>query len=104
MAAKRDYRQVTKDPIIDLIRGEAQREGFVKGGAYKKIEDENEKRNISVLARDAGVSDTTLRNWFGGQTRRPQGFTSRLVLEALGVTTRFQRRDGTFIKLKSATS
>lgn len=99
--AKRDYRHVTKDPILDVIRTEAQREGFIKGGAHRSIaQDEAEKRNVQMLSKDSGVSDTTLRNWFGGKTRRPQGFTSRLVLQALGVSTEYRRRDGSVIKMK----
>lgn len=92
----RDYRQIKKDPIIDLIRTEAQREGYVKGGGFKGTE--NEKRNIGMLAKDSGISDTTLRNWFGGKTKRPQSLSTRFVLEALGVSIRYYRSNGTQIR------
>lgn len=94
----RDYRHITKDPIIDLIRTEAQREGFIKGGAHKI--DDGQKRNIGVLAKDSGVSDSTIRNWFFGKTKRPQSLSTRFVLEALGVSIRYFRANGTQIKRK----
>lgn len=96
--AKRDYRQITKDPIIDMMRTEAQREGFIKGGGQATS---LEKNNISTLATNAGVSDSTIRNWFFGDTKRPQSFTTRLVLEALGVSVRYVRADGSVIRQKA---
>lgn len=97
--AKRDYRQIKKDPLIDLMRTEAQKGGFIRGGTHTTKADQ--KHSIATLARDSGVSDTTIRNWFFGDTKRPQGFTSRLVLESLGIRTQYVRSDGTVIRQKS---
>lgn len=55
-----------KDPVIDYLR--------------------NAKVGIktSKLARDSGVSATTIANWFGGKTRKPQFATVVAVARAMG--------------------
>jgi hypothetical protein len=96
-----DYRHIKKDPIIDLIRTEAQREGFLKGGTHRTIsEDDNQKRSIKALSDDSGISSTTLYNWFKGKTKRPQSLSTRFVLEALGVRVQYVRANGNIIKAK----
>lgn len=84
--AKQDYRFIDKDPIIDMIRTEAQRHGPLKGG------------QIERLAEESGVSSGTIRNWFFGETKRPQSLSTRFVLEALGVTIKYVREDGSTIR------
>jgi hypothetical protein len=95
MSAK-DYRfmRKEKDPIIDLMRTEAQRLGplSMKTGAKKG------EGVIGSLAEESGVSETTIRNWFFGDTRCPMRLTTRFVLEAMGISTRYVREDGTIIK------
>jgi hypothetical protein len=81
-----DYRHITKDPIIDIIRTEAQHDGDLNTAHLERI------------ARNSGVSQGTLRKWFFGDTRKPQSITTRFVLEALGVKTRYFRADGTQIR------
>lgn len=81
-----------KDAILDLIKTEAQIEfnGHV-GGRLSKA-------HLEKLSLDSGVGVHTLRAWFFGETRRPRHLSTRFVLEALGVTTRRFRRDGTEIR------
>lgn len=85
--AKRDYRHLLKekDPIIDLMRTEAQRQG-TKGDLSKG--------QIMALSRRSGVSDGAIRNWFFGDTLRPQSLSSRFVMAALGIDVRYYRSDG----------
>lgn len=64
----KSYSFTEKDPIIDEIRtmvGDS-------GASYKWIEDMS------------GVTQTTLYNWFGGKTRKPQAATINAVARALG--------------------
>jgi hypothetical protein len=82
----RDYRWVTKDPIIDLLRTECQRLGNISG---------HQNNVLGRIAHDAGIGEGTLRNWFFGETRRPQNITTRFVLEAIGIRTQYVRSDGT---------
>jgi lambda repressor-like predicted transcriptional regulator len=84
-----DYRFLKdeKDPIIDLIRTEAQDQlGELRG------------ETLSRLAYNAGVSESTLRNWFFGDTHRPQNITVRMVLAALECKVKIVRSDGTEIR------
>lgn len=64
----RTYNFVDKDPVIDELRT------IVKddGSSYSEI---NEK---------SGVSYGTLRNWFHGETKRPQFATVSAVAKSLG--------------------
>ncbi len=55
-----------KDPIIDHLRNP------VNGKSY------------SELAKDSGVSSSTLANWFDGPTKRPQFATIAAVARAIG--------------------
>jgi hypothetical protein len=81
-----DYRFIDKDPVIDVIRTEAQRRGNLS------------KEQLKRLAYDSGVSVTTLDNWFSGQTRKPLSLSTRMVLEALDVKIVYERGDGTSIR------
>lgn len=57
-----------KDPIIDKTRTLVEDVGI----SYQAISDQS------------GVSTTTISNWFGGKTRRPQFATVNAVAMALG--------------------
>ena len=81
-----DYRHIDKDPIIDLVRTEAQRFGNLSTEQLQKIADES------------GVSIYTLKNWFFGDTKRPHHLTIRFVLEALGCKMQVVRTDGTIVR------
>ena len=88
--SKSDYRFIEKDPIIDVIRTEAQRGGDLK------------QKHLEKIAYDSGVSVSTLRHWFFGNTQRPQRLSTRFVLDAIGVRVRYYRRDGSQIKTNGA--
>lgn len=62
------YNFVDKDPEIDRLRTEIQRQRI----AYK------------VVAERSGVSLACLLGWFNGKTRRPQHATVMAVWGALG--------------------
>lgn len=64
----RSYNFVDKDPVIDLMRD------LVKG----------QRMGYAKLAHMSGVSESTLRNWFDGKTRRPQYATVAAVMGSLG--------------------
>lgn len=85
--AKRDYRFLLKekDPIIDLMRGEALRMG-TKG--------EFARGQIERISRISGVSSSAIRAWFFGDTLKPQSLSSRFVLAALGISVKYFRADG----------
>lgn len=85
-----DYRFIDKDPVIDVIRTEAQRYGNLSNAQLEK------------LSIESGVSVSTLYNWFNGQTKRPQSLSTRFVLEALGVAIKYVREDGTTIRQPQA--
>jgi hypothetical protein len=80
------YLFIDKDPIIDLIRTEAQRGGDLR------------QQHLDRISYNSGVSTTTLRNWFFGETRRPQRLSSRFVLDAIGIKVRYYRADGSRIR------
>lgn len=63
--AYKTYRFKDKDPMIDKIRTVLQLEypGSRKNGSTI---------NYSLASSHSGVSESTLRNWFEGETRRPQ--------------------------------
>lgn len=63
--AYKTYRFKDKDPMIDKIRTVLQLEypGTRKNGSLI---------NYALASSHSGVSETTLRNWFEGETRRPQ--------------------------------
>jgi len=54
------------------------------GDPYKTVQDELQGRNIETVSIMSGVSKATLYNWRNEITKRPQFFTLKLVLEALG--------------------
>lgn len=64
----RTYLFTDKDPIIDLAR--------------TAVKDSD--KSYTEIHADTGVSTTTLYNWFGGKTRRPQFCTVAAVLLAVG--------------------
>lgn len=63
--AYKTYRFRDKDPMIDKLRTVLQAEypGMRKNGSLI---------NYGLAASHSGVSQSTLRNWFEGETRRPQ--------------------------------
>lgn len=69
----RSYSFKDKDPVIDRIRTMVKDEGLSYG-------------EIHVIS---GVSDTTLRNWFDGETKKPQYATIAAVTSSLGYTQKF---------------
>ena len=71
----KSYNFVDKDPIIDYTRTRV----FAQGGPSK-------------ISKASGVTATTLYNWYGGKTRRPQFATIAAVLLACGETTLDLRR------------
>lgn len=64
----RTYRWIDKDPIIDAVRTVCQDAGL-KEHAVHQI---------------SGVASATLKNWFDGETRKPQNATLTAVTSALG--------------------
>lgn len=64
------YPFVDKDPIIDVLR-------TLKRDAAMKD---------SQIAAKGGPTAGTLRNWFGGKTRRPQFATVAAAAVAMGET------------------
>ena len=64
----KSYSFIDKDPIIDEVRTMIQD----SGANYKWIEEHS------------GVTSTTLYNWFGGKTKKPQAATINAVARALG--------------------
>ena len=84
-----DYRFLKdeKDPIIDLLRTEAQDQyGELRGEALAKI------------AYDSGLAISTLRSWWAGDTKRPLNISVRLVLQALNCKVKIIRQDGTEVR------
>lgn len=86
MLLKNDYRFVDKDPVIDVIRTEMQRYGSLN------------HEQLARVSYESGVSESTIRNWLFGDTRRPWSLSTRFVLEALGVKIQYVREDGTSIR------
>lgn len=90
---KNDYRQIDKDPIIDLMRTEVSRRYKLEGS---KIPDHVLKK----LADESGLTAGTYKRWFKGGTRRPQHLTVRFTLEALGLRYAVMRMDGSEVRSK----
>lgn len=90
MSRADDYRfmREEKDSVIDLIRTEAQR----VGGQNLPPE------FLDKLAYESGISVSTLKSWFFGDTRHPQHLTVKFVLMALDCRYVVQRKDGTEVK------
>lgn len=68
MKIYKSYMFKEKDPIIDKLR--------------TVVQDSGEK--YSDISAMSGVSSGTLRNWFGGATRRPQFASLMAVSRVLG--------------------
>ena len=64
----KSYSFIDKDPIIDEIRTI-----YAASGT-----------NYRWIADESGVSISTLVNWFGGKTKRPQAASINAVLRSLG--------------------
>jgi AraC-like DNA-binding protein len=62
------YNFIEKDPVIDLLRTRM----------------ECMHMTMKELASRSGVSESTLKGWFSGSTRRPQFATCQAVARALG--------------------
>jgi len=73
MKLYKSYVFIDKDPVIDVMRTMVQ----------------DSRKTFTQVERESGVTSTTLRNWFGGQTRRPQFATVAAVARSLGKTIRF---------------
>lgn len=63
----RSYMFKDKDPAIDIVR-----KIVPSNGTYMHI------------AEKSGVSQSTMRNWFRGKTKRPQFATLQAVARAMG--------------------
>lgn len=61
-----------KDPVIDAVRTVV----------------EDSKKPWSQISEESGVSRQTMRNWFLGDTRRPQFATVAAVVSACGFSIR----------------
>lgn len=68
IAVYKSYSFIDKDPAIDKIRTAINDSG----------------KSYDWIADRSGVNVTTLRNWFGGTTKRPQFATLCAVARALG--------------------
>lgn len=90
--SKDGYRFIDKDPILDLIKTEAQIDlsGNVGGRITKAM--------FEKWSLDSGIGVPTLRNWLYGDTKKPRALSTRFALEALGIQTVRYRRDGTKIE------
>lgn len=70
---KRTYQFIDKDPIIDRMRTMIKQAGM----------------SHEEIAVEAGISYTTLWNWFYGDTKKPQFATVMCVVRACGCDIRF---------------
>lgn len=73
----RTYRFIDKDPVIDKLRTIINDEGLSK-----------KKNNVATMA---GVTPSTLTNWFEGDTKRPQHASIAAVASALGYEVTFSK-------------
>ncbi len=71
------YNNVDKDPEVDVFRGIYQKE-------HIKEDD---------LAAMAGLATSTVKNLFGGQTRKPQHLTYHKLASAMGYAYKLSRND-----------
>lgn len=88
MARVKDYRWVTKDPIIGIIQAAFRRTGNLS------------QEHIERVAYDAGVHPETIKGWLYHDVRFPRSLTTRFVLEALGVTISYSDHNGDAINEK----
>lgn len=75
--AYRTYRFIDKDPVIDKLRTIIADEGLSK-----------RKTNVATMA---GITPSTLHNWFDGDTKRPQFASIAAVASALGYDVTFSK-------------
>lgn len=75
----RTYRFIDKDPVIDEVRTIVQDEGLIK--------------RLAMAANLAGLSKTTLDNWFNGHTRRPQNASIMALVSSLGYQRKFTKTE-----------
>lgn len=68
MKTYKTYLFRSKDPIIDSLRTIIQ----------------DQKVSYTYIENSSGVTAHTLRQWFGGKTKRPQHATVKAVAAALG--------------------
>ena len=62
-------RKHEKDPVIDAVH---------------TLVDDSKGGTLGGLATRAGISPATIKNWFDGDTRRPQHATIAATVKALG--------------------
>jgi hypothetical protein len=74
MPIYRSYVFREKDPVIDQLRG-------LMGNHV----------TIGQIVKDGGPSDSCMRNWFYGETRRPQNATIEAAGRAMGYERRWQK-------------
>jgi hypothetical protein len=79
----RTYNFVDKDPVIDAMRTAI---------IYKRI-------THNELSVKSGVSLNTIRNWFYGETRKPQFATIQAVAKAMGYSYKLVKT-GSTVKVK----
>lgn len=73
----RTYNFIDKDPVIDQMRTLLRDEGLLK--------------KLELVHELSGVSTTTLRNWFDGETKAPQYRTIAAVITSLGYKPAFEK-------------
>lgn len=74
------YRYIDKDPDMDTIK--------------KIMDDSGLSIPEIVVACGGNISETTLRNWEIGKTRRPQNYTLNTVANGLGWERMWVKRGG----------
>lgn len=62
------FRKDEQDPIVDKIRTIFEDHG----------------KSIGDLAHGSGISNSTIRNWFSGKTKRPQFATAAAAVRTMG--------------------
>jgi len=70
------YSFVDKDPIIDKVRTAVKDAGMTRG----------------EISRTSGVSTSCMRNWFEGDTKRPQFASVNAVLRAMDFELQIRKR------------
>lgn len=73
----RTYRFVDKDPVIDQMRTVLSDEGLIE--------------RLGIAATLSSLSPSTLRNWFHGDTRRPQHASIMAVMTSVGYENKWVR-------------
>jgi hypothetical protein len=71
----RTYSYIDKNPVIDRVRTLLNDEGLFK--------------RLGIVHEISGVSASTLRNWFHGDTRNPQHGTIAAVITSMGYREEF---------------